>query len=257
MQTTNQPFRADAFVTAEQAAQLSAAHAAKLATQAAQIVKRRAEANRENAAKRVADKPTTGNRAQRRAAASNKPTPTPTQPVAAKPSVEARQRAQADANDARRLARDVAAKAVAAFYPGASLPFKAATDRFADYNPANGKSATARQAGLMLALITYGAGNMRSDGTFTRGAFTVPARLVNPNAKPNETVRAQPESGCLCNAIGRAVDYVSGPKSGREQASAVYRLRVNVALAEIQATFGDKPTQAARKLLASFDKRAA
>lgn len=198
------------------------------------------------------------NRGQRRAAAStdNKPAPA-VAAKPAKPSAEARAQAQADTNDKRRLERDVSAAAVAAFYSGASLPFKAASDRFADLNFNNAKSATARQAGLMLALITYGSGNMLSDGTFTRGGFNVPARLVNKNAKPNETVRAQPESGCFGNLLGRAGDYVSGPKSGREQASAIYRLRVGPALSEIAAAFGDKQRNAAAKLLASYPAKRA
>lgn len=188
-----------------------------------------------------------------KAAAKRVATKTATGP--AKPTQAERERQQAEANDARRLARDVAARAVAEFYSGASKPFKAAADRFADINTNNGKTATARQAGLALALITYGAGNMRSDGTFTRGAFTVPAKLINPNAKPGETIRAQPESGCLGNMLGRAADYVSGPKTGREQSAAVYRLRPAVVLAEIEAAFGQKTAKAAATMLAGFDKR--
>ena len=170
----------------------------------------------------------------------------------AKPTADERAKQQAAQADDRRLARQCAANAVAEFYNGASKPFKAASDRFADINPSNAKAATARQAGLMLALITYGSGNMRRDGTFTRGGFIVPAKLVNPNAKPGETIRAQPESGCLGNMLARACDYVSGPRSGKLQSEAIYRLRPQAALAEIQAAFGDKPANAARKLLASF-----
>lgn len=189
-----------------------------------------ASANGQAAAKRVASKPAT----------------------VAKPTAEAREAAQRAANDTRRLERQAASAAVGAYYSGPSRPFKSAHDRFADINPANGKSASTRQAALMLALITYGGGNMRSDGTFVRGAFTVPARLVNPSAKPGETVRAQPESGCLGNMLGRACDLVSGPTSGREQSATVYRLRIKQALAEIQASFGDKTATAAAKLLASY-----
>jgi hypothetical protein len=195
--------------------------------------KQPASPNGKAAAKRVASKPAA------------KPQP-------AKPTAEAREAAQRAEADSRRLARQCAAQAVGEFYAGASKPFKAASDRFADINPSNGKSATPRQAALALALITHGSGNMRRDGTFTRGAFVVPARLVNPSAKPGDTIRAQPESGCLGNMLGRICDYVSGPRSGREQSAAVYRLRVDPAIAEIQAAFGDKPAQAARKLLSSF-----
>lgn len=175
----------------------------------------------------------------------------------AKPTQAERDAKHAAQADAHRLARSVASAAVGAFYSGSSKPFKAASDRFADINSANGKSATPRQAALALALITYGAGNMRPDGTFTRGAFIVPAKLINASAKPGETIRAQPESGCLGNMLGRAADYISGPRSGRDQTQAVYRLRLPVCLAEIQAAFGDKPADAAKRMLASFAKRAA
>jgi len=214
------------------------------------------------------DAPKPANRAERRANASNakrrvnskaakQAAPaTPAKP--AKPTQADRLAAQAAQADALSLARQAARKAVSEFYSGRSLPFKAAGDRFADLNFANAKAATPRQAGLMLALITYGAGNMLSTGEFIRGEFRVPARLINPNAKPSDTIRAQPESGCFGNMLGRAADYVSGPKAGREQAAAVYRLRPAVALAEIQATFGDKLAKQAAKLLAGFPaKRAA
>ena len=172
--------------------------------------------------------------------------------IAAKPTAADREAARVQAADERSLAKQAAARAVAEFYSGASKPFKAATDRCADINFANGKAAKPRQAALMLALITYGAGNMRSDGTFIRGAFTVPARLINPNAPASATVRAQPESGCLGNILGRAADYVSGPTTGREQSAAIYRLRIPIALSEIQAAFGDKARANAEKLIQSF-----
>lgn len=194
-------------------------------------------ANAKAAAKRVAAKP-----------ANAKP---------AKPTAEARAKQQADESDARRLARSVASAAVAQFYSGISKPFKASSDRFADLNPSNAKAPSVRQAGLLLALITYGAGNMRADGSFVRGGFIVPAKLINPNAKPGDTIRAQPESGCLGNMLGRAVDYVSGPRTGKQQAEAVFRLRPAVALAEIASAFGDKQRNAAAKLLAGHGRKAA
>lgn len=208
-------------------------------------------------AKRTASVPASSNgkaAAKRVSAKQSKPTVAPVKP--AKPTSEAREAAQRQANDDRRLARDAASAAVAEFYSGSSRPFKAASDRFSDINSNNGKSATARQAGLMLALITYGSGNLRADGTFTRGAFRVPATLVNANAKRGDTVLAQPESGCLGNMLGRTCDFVSGPTSGVGQATSVYKLRVEPALREIQATFGDKRAAAARKLLASYTKAA-
>ncbi len=241
---------AQPIVSAETVAAITTAETTKRdATKAAQAAKRASvtpeaadSRNTRSAAKRVA---------KRTAAKANANTAKP-----AKPSQAAREQAQRDQADARRLARDVAAKAVSAFYTGASKPFKAASDRFADLNPANAKAATPRQAALALALITYGAGNMRSDGTFKRGGFIVPARLLNPNAKPGDTVRAQPESGCLGNMLKRSVDYRSGPRSGRDQIEAIFQLRVPVALAEIQAAFGDKQAAAAKRLLASFAKAA-
>lgn len=219
----------------------SEANLAKLKTALAskRTAKQPATTNGKAAAKRVHAKP---------ASITSKP---------AKPDQASRDAAREQSLTDRRLARDVAARAVDAFYSGASKPFKAASDRFADINSNNGKSATPRQAGLMLALITYGAGNMRSDGTFIRGAFRVPAKLVNASAKPGETVLAQPESGCLGNMLGRTVDFKSGPVSGIGQATATYKLRVDAAIAEIQATFGDTQAKAARKLLAGFDSKAA
>lgn len=239
-----------AFIGTGAAAAVVSAHDATQAAQAKQAAATATRAKRATPAKpatpaKQTPASTNGKAAAKRVSA---------KPAPAKPTAEARQRAQADQNDARRLARAVAGKAVSEFYAGRSLPFKAASDRFADINTTNGKSATPRQASLALALITYGAGNMRPDGTFTRGAFVVPARLINPQAPADSVIRAQPESGCLGNMLGRICDYISGPTTGREQSSAVYRLRVKPALAEIQAAFGDKPAAAAQALLASFAK---
>lgn len=226
----------------------------------AETAKRKALAEKLAAKRQAATvQPATANgkaAAKRVNAKSSKPTVTSAKP--AKPTSAAREAAQRQANDDRRLARDVAAKAVSAFYSGRSLPFKPATDRFADINMQNGKASSERQSALMLALITYGAGNMLSDGTFVRGGFIVPAKLINPSAKPGETVRAQPESGCLGNMLGRSCVYLSGPKSGRDQSAAIYRLNLSVALSEIASTFGDKQRNVAAKLLAGFPaKRAA
>jgi hypothetical protein len=257
MQTeTNEAFRSDAFVS--QATFDAAQAAAAEATQAAQNRKAAAKriAERHNASVKAANivlqptqQPTAKpNRKQRRAAASANPA----KPQPAKPTTAEREAAQRDRADGRRLERGAAAAAVAAFYRGASLPFKAASDRFADYNPSNAKAATPRQAGLLLCLITYGAGNMRRDGSFVRGGFRIPARLINPNAPADMLVSAQPESGCLGNLAGRACDYVSGPRSGPEQRAALYKLRVPAALAEIQAAFGDAAAADAKARLAAF-----
>lgn len=232
-------------------AQARAEQLAIEATATAQAKQAKAAANKAaKPSKPAPAKPVSDNGKAAKQRVSSKPATAKQTP--AKPTQAEREAAQRANADAVHLARQCARAAVGEFYNGRSLPFKAASDRFADINPANGKAATQRQAALMLALITHGVGNMRRDGTFTRGAFVVPARLVNPNAKPGDTVRAQPESGCLGNMLGRTVDFVSGPRSGREQSAAVYRLRIEPALAEIQAAFGDKPAASARKLLASF-----
>lgn len=148
--------------------------------------------------------------------------------------------------DNRRLARSVAASAVAAFYHGKSLPFKSSADLFKPLNFDNAKSATERQAALLLALYTYGADNIAADGTFIRGNFRVPASLVfdaetmrKLGLAADETISAQPESGCLGNMLNRCVYYVSGPTSGREQRNTVLRIDHAKARAEIQAHFRD------------------
>lgn len=194
---------------------------------------------RANAARRVQAKP----------AAKLTPKAKPGKQAPNKPTTEARERARADAADSRSLARQAARQAVAEFYSGASKPFKAASDRFSDLNPANAKAPSTRQAGLMLALITYGAGNFKPNGSFVRGGFIVPAKLVNANAKPGETIRAQPESGCLGNMLGRTISHVSGPITGKAQAEAVFKLDAKRALAEIQSAFGDKAANGARAML--------
>ena len=89
-------------------------------------------------------------------------------------------------NSARDAERKAATQAVADYYSGRSLPFKAASDTFAalrlDKAP---KQATARQAALLCVMLAADtAGNIKPDGTFTRGGFMLPAKLINPDAKP-------------------------------------------------------------------------
>jgi hypothetical protein len=184
------------------------------------------------------------------------PTAPPAEAAPAKPTQAEREAAQRDRADQRALARQAASRAVAAFYTGSSKPFKSSGDKFSDLNHDNAKAPSQRQAGLMLALLTYGAGNMQADGTFVRGAFSVPASLVNANAKPGETVRAQPESGCLGNMLGRTVAYVSGPVTGRLQTETVLRLNVERALTEIQSFFGDAVATGAGAAFESYAKAA-
>lgn len=123
-------------------------------------------------------------------------------------------------NEARKLAGD----AVRAFYgTGASLPFKAAADTFSATDPKRTpKRATQRQAALLASMLLAG-DNIKRDGTFTRGAFVIDGRNV------------QPESGCLSDMLNRAVTYVSGPTSGASQRDAVYRVNLATARAEITA----------------------
>jgi hypothetical protein len=159
--------------------------------------------------------------------------------------------------DMRSIAHSAAAAAVAEFYSGASKPFKAAGDRFKPLNFDNAKSPTPRQAALLLAMLTYSAGNIKRDGTFTRGKFSVPASLIFDakqlaanNLKASDMLGAQPESGCIGNMLGRAVTYVSGPKAGSEQRDAVYKLNAATVRSEIRATFGDKHNALINTILA-------
>jgi hypothetical protein len=148
--------------------------------------------------------------------------------------------------------REVASRAISAFYSGSSKPFKPASGTFADINPSNGKAATTRQAALALVLILLGDGNMLRDGSFVRGNFRVPAIQFDPNADRSQTILAQPESGCLGNMLGRTCEYVSGPTAGKQQARAIYRLLVPTVLAEIRDYLGAEWARAAEEKLATF-----
>lgn len=128
--------------------------------------------------------------------------------------------------DATREARKLAADAVKTYYGGNSLPFKAAADRFAPIRldkPA--KRATERQAALLASMLLAG-DNIKRDGTFTRGAFVIDGRNV------------QPETGCLSDMLNRVITYVSGPTDGNGQRDAVYRIDLAKARAEITAHIG-------------------
>lgn len=158
-----------------------------------------------------------------------KPAPKPATP-AAKP-----------ADTDRAIERAVAGAAVAAYYTGgSSLPFKAASDTFRPL-AVNTKAATQRQAALFAAmLVADRADNIKPDGTFVRGGFRLPARLFNPKAPADALVSCQPESGCLSDANGRAVSYVSGPTTGKAQRETVLRLDLGRVRAEISQHLGDK-----------------
>jgi hypothetical protein len=135
--------------------------------------------------------------------------------------------------------RQAAAIAVAEFYSGASLPFKSASARLSDLNPANTKKPSARTAALIAAMLAYAGDNIKPDGTFTRGGFRVPARLINPAAKPGDTLAAMPESGCIGNILGRVCFHVSGPIGGKQARDGIFRLDFDAATTELQQ-IGDK-----------------
>lgn len=156
----------------------------------------------------------------------------------------------------RAAERAVAAAAVRDYYAGRSLPFKSASDRFADLRlDKQPKAATERQAALLAAMLAADtAGNIQRDGTFTRGGFRLPARLFLPSAPADQTLPCQPETGCLSDMLGRVVTYVSGPTSGKQQRDTVLRIDLAAARAEISAKLGDKLGKAA---LARIDALAA
>lgn len=160
-------------------------------------------------------------------------------PKAAKP--VAKPAPVADTSD-RNAERAAAAAAVSAYYGGRSLPFKSASDRFADLRlDKQPKAATQRQAALLAAMLAADtAGNIKPDGSFVRGGFKLPARLFDPKAPAEAVVSCQPETGCLSDALGRVVSYVSGPTAGKAQRDTVLRVDLKRARAEISAHIGDK-----------------
>lgn len=171
----------------------------------------------------------------------------------AKPTSAEREAARADKLDDMRLARTVAAGAIASYYSGTSLPFKAASDKFTPLNGASRQcKPSQRQAALLLALITYGAGNFKPDGSFVRGGFRVPAKLINPKLG-DAIISAQPESGCIGDMRDLCISYSDGSASP----DAVLKLNVPRSLTYIQAHFGDARANAAKAMLASYGVRAA
>lgn len=216
-------------------AQASAEAHAQAATVAAQAKQAKATANR-TATKQANAKPATAKRTGKQPAkpeAVAKPAKRTANPEAA-----AKREAERVAQlDAVREARKLASEAVRSYYDGASLPFKAAADRFADLNTAKQpKRATQRQAAALAAMLLAG-DNIKRDGTFTRGAFVIDGRNV------------QPETGVLSDMLGRVVSYVSGPISGAGQRDAVFKLNLKAAYGEIQALVGGKLASAALRKL--------
>lgn len=191
----------------------------------------------------VASKPARVKRASKQAA----PVEAPAKPVAA----------PSDTLETSRLARSVAATAVAAYYSGSSLPFKAASDKFAPLNHHNVKKPSPRTAALLAVMLAADtAGNIKRNGSFTRGGFVLPARLFNPKAAESDTVRCQPESGCLGNQLGRTVHFVSGATDGKAQADSVLRIDFKAARAELQQLSGALQRAALARIDALTGKRA-
>ncbi len=166
----------------------------------------------------------------------------PTKRVRAKPAATAKQPKAANAAKPVQapvavdpnLNRAVASAAVSAYYNGASLPFKSALDRFADLRlDKAAKRPSQRQAAMLCTMLAYSDGNIDKRGQFTRGAFKLPATLFNPKADKLALVTCQPETGCLSDMLGRVVHFVSGPTSGKQQASTVLRIDFAVARREI------------------------
>jgi len=176
----------------------------------------------------------------------------PTAPKAAKPTTEA---APVAAKPVSTYAdeRAAAALAVAAFYTaGSSMPFKAASARLSDLNPANIKRPSPRTGALVAAMLAYApAGTFDKRGNFARGAFRVPARLLDPKAKADAMLAAMPESGCLGNMLGRVVHHVSGPIGGKQARDGVFRLDFAAARTEL-AQLGDAVAKPALAVLAKL-----
>jgi hypothetical protein len=195
--------------------------------------------------------PVTAKPAKPRAPKAAKPAPAPAVIVAPEP-VAAPSTSTGDETRA-------AAIAVAAFYTsGPSLPFKAASAKLSDLNFNNAKAPSVRTAALVAAMLAYNSGNIQPDGTFTRGGFRVPAKLINPDAKAGDMLPAMPEAGCLGNMLGRVCSHVSGPIGGKQARDGVFKLDFDAARRELQQ-LGDtvaKPALAVLNKLAPVAKPA-
>ena len=140
----------------------------------------------------------------------------------------------------RALARAAAAKAVAAFYAGKSLPFKSAFDlkRKAAINFALNRDPSARSAALIAAIVTYcdvQPGTLQ----FVRGSGRVPRKLIHPDYTGDDMLAAGPESGGLSNLMPDRVQYVSGALAGPGCENAVFRLIPETCIANLRA-FNEK-----------------
>lgn len=128
-------------------------------------------------------------------------------------------------------ARRAAAKAVATFYAGVSLPFKSAYDlkRKAAINFALTRDPSARSAALIAAILTY---CDVQPGTleFVRGSGRVPGRLLGLTGNDAEHLfPAGPESGGLSNCIPDRIAYLSGPLHGAGCETATFRINYDAA----------------------------
>lgn len=163
----------------------------------------------------------------------------------------------------RDQARLAAAKAVAAFYNGASLPFKFAGDlkRKAPINFTLTRDPSARTAALLAAILTYC--DVQPDGSFVRGSGRVPGKLLGlTGADEKRLFSAGPESGALSNCIPDRIVYVSGNTSGAGCENAIFRIvpeaaRANMLAHNAKQASGEHLFSAPIGLLDLLTKRAA
>lgn len=155
------------------------------------------------------------------------PAPVPA-PVNVKPATApdaAKLAAKQAVSNERADSRAAAKRAVAEFYAGTSLPFKAAADLpyKADLNPALQRAPTERTAALIAAIISYC--DVARDGSFKRGSGRVPGKLLGRTGADGERLfSAGPESGCTSNMLGAQIVHVSGALGGKQAAETVLRL---------------------------------
>jgi hypothetical protein len=133
-------------------------------------------------------------------------------------------------------AKAAAALAVAAYYPGASLPFKAASElrHKAPLNFANRKAPSRRSAALIATILAYcdiEPGTLR----FVRGSGRVPGSLLGYTGEAAKRLFAcGPESGGFGNMLGCQAEYISGPLGGNGAETAVLALNYKAALANLR-----------------------
>lgn len=167
---------------------------------------------------------------------------------------------EAELNE-RATARLAAAKAVAAFYAGKSLPFKASVDlrRKSPINHALTRDPSARTAGLIAAILTYC--DVQPDGSFVRGSGRVPGSLLGYTGDDAKRMHsAGAESGCLSNCMPDRIAYVSGATSGAGCENAVFMLNFAACEANLRAhndlIDGQRVFAAPLRLLAAIQRKA-